>query len=103
MLIEGNNKVYIKYFVDKSNIKPVNIYEIIEDLYNKGLLNYIETRNIEIKLSRKTLNNLDNIISRGFHFEKEWLKKRAQFIKKVDPFLAKDYQKRIFAIIRREN
>ena len=26
-----------------------------------------------------------------------------QFIKKVDPFLAKDYQKRIFAIIRREN
>ena len=75
----------------------------IEDLYNKKLLNYIETRNIEIKLSRKTLDNLDNIIIKGFHFEKEWLKKRAQFIKKVDPFLANEYQKRIKAIIKREN
>ena len=46
---------------------------------------------------------LDNIIIKGFHFEKEWLKKRAQFIKKVDPFLAKEYQKRIKAIIKREN
>tara|TARA_E500000178_G_scaffold74274_1_gene72063 strand:- start:25266 stop:26039 length:774 start_codon:yes stop_codon:yes gene_type:complete len=101
-----------RYIQKKKNKKTIfkmggSITELsknfIEDLYNKGLLNYIETRNIEIKLSRKTLNNLDNIISRGFHFEKEWLKKRAQFIKKVDPFLAKDYQKRIFAIIRREN
>jgi hypothetical protein len=47
--------------------------------------------------------NLDDIISRSFHFEKEWLKKRALLIKKVDPFLVKEYQKRIVAITKREN
>lgn len=34
MLFENtNNKVYVKYFVDKM-IRPNNIYEIIEDLFN---------------------------------------------------------------------
>ena len=94
-----NKKIIFKM---GGSITPLS-KNFIEDLYNKKLLNYIETRNIEIKLSRKTLINLDNIIIKGFHFEKEWLKKRAQFIKKVDPFLAKEYQKRIKAIIKREN
>lgn len=94
-----NKKIIFKM---GGSITPLS-KNFIEDLYNKGLLNYIETRNIEIKLSRKTLVNLDYIISKSFHFEKEWLKKRAQLIKKVDPFLAKEYQKRIIAINKREN
>ena len=33
MLINGDKKVYIKYFIDKT-LRPNNIYEIIDDLYN---------------------------------------------------------------------
>lgn len=33
MLIEGDKKIYIKYFIEKT-LRPTNIYEIIDDLYN---------------------------------------------------------------------
>ena len=45
----------------------------VKKLFDKNLLHYIETRNVEIKLSKKTLNNLDLIISKIFEFEILWL------------------------------
>tara|TARA_A100001015_G_scaffold288473_1_gene359357 strand:+ start:3046 stop:3819 length:774 start_codon:yes stop_codon:yes gene_type:complete len=75
----------------------------IANLFRKKFLNYIETRNIEIKLSKKSIKNLDNIISKAFEFEVEWLKIRMRSIKKIDPILAKEYQKRILEINKRNN
>ena len=43
-------------------------------LFNKNLLHFIETRNIEIKLSKKSLKNFDLIIPKAFKFEMLWLK-----------------------------
>ena len=42
-------------------------------LYKKKLLHFIETRNIEIKLSKKNLSNLSKIIPLIFEFETLWL------------------------------
>ena len=46
----------------------------ISNLYKKKLLDRIETRNIEIRLNNKTLNNLDIIIFKAFEFEMDWLR-----------------------------
>ena len=46
----------------------------ISNLYKKKLLDRIETRNIEIRLNNKTLNNLDTIIFKAFKFEMDWLR-----------------------------
>ncbi len=45
----------------------------IKRLYDLKLLDYIETRNIEIKLSEKNLNNLNILITKSFEFETLWL------------------------------
>ena len=75
----------------------------ISRLYNKNLLDFIETRNIEIKLSDKSINNLDKIILKAFEFEIELLKIRVKTIQKHDPLLAKEYKKRIVEINKRIN
>lgn len=38
-------------------------------LFNKNLLHFVETRNIEIKLTKKSLNNINEIIPKAFEFE----------------------------------
>ena len=75
----------------------------ISRLYNKNLLDFIETRNIEIKLSDKSINNLDKIILKAFEFEIELLKIRVKKIQKHDPLLAKEYKKKIIEINKRIN
>ncbi len=75
----------------------------ISKLYYKNLLDFIETRNIEIKLSDKSINNLDKIILKAFEFEIELLKIRVKTIQKHDPLLAKEYKKRIVEINKRIN
>ena len=75
----------------------------ISKLYYKNLLDFIETRNIEIKLSDKSINNLNKIILKAFEFEIELLKIRVKTIQKHDPLLAKEYKKRIVEINKRIN
>ena len=41
----------------------------IKALYHKKLLDRVETRNIEIKLSNKTFKNFSNIINKAFDFK----------------------------------
>ena len=84
------------------SITPVSKI-FISKLYKKKLLNFVETRNIEIKLSNKSLKDLDKIILKAFEFEIELLKIRIKTIQKIDPFLAKEYKKRIFEINNRIN
>ena len=46
----------------------------IKKLYNKKLIDRIETRNVELKLSKKLLENFDVVVPLIFKFEIEWLK-----------------------------
>ena len=75
--------------------------KFIKSLYKKKLLDFIETRNIEIKLSKKNVINLKKIIPVAFEFEMEWLRIRMKNIKNIDRYLYNDYKKRLLEINKR--
>ena len=56
-------------------------FDFISKLYEKNLLDRIETRNIELFLNKKTLNNFHKIIEKIFLFELNWLKYKLKKIK----------------------
>ena len=105
------NKVRNSFFKIKKSSKKDMIFKmggsitpksikIIGKLYNDKLLHRIETRNIEIKLSKDIINNLDKIILKAFEFELEWLK--YQIIKnKKNKFIFKNHLYRIKEIENR--
>lgn len=82
------------------SITPKSI-KIIYKLYKQKLLHRIETRNIEIKLSKDIINNLDQIILKAFEFEMEWLNyqintnKKNKLIFKNHIFRIKEIEKRL--------
>tara|TARA_B100001057_G_scaffold499856_1_gene612164 strand:- start:126 stop:902 length:777 start_codon:yes stop_codon:yes gene_type:complete len=70
--------------------------QFINKLFSERLLNKIETRNIEINLSQKTINNLENLITEIFKFEIEWLKFKLNMREnKKNKLIIKDYLSRI--------
>ncbi|MDB2382071.1 hypothetical protein N9V85_02400 [Candidatus Pelagibacter bacterium] len=76
--------------------------KFILELFNKGLIDRVETRNIELKLSKRSLNKFDTIIPLIFNFEKEWLEyKNKNF--KLNDSSRKSILKRIVEISKREN
>lgn len=75
-------------------------------LYNAKILNSVETRNIEIKINIKTINNFKVILNEAFLFELEWLNYKLMNFDKTKAnsfFLIKDYKKRIREIKKRFN
>ena len=72
-----------------------NSKEFIQSLFEKNFLDYVETRNIEIKLSKKSIDNFEKIIIGSFQFEIEWLKYRIKNNKNLPVNLVNDYKKRI--------
>jgi len=76
--------------------------DFINQLYQKKLLHNIETRNVEVKLSKFVISNLDKIISLIFDFELEWLrfKLNKKNIKR-DKLIFNDYSSRIKEIEKR--
>jgi len=78
-----------------------NSKEFIQSLFEKKILDYVETRNIEIKLSKKSINNFEKIIIGSFQFEIEWLKYRIKNNKNLPINLVIDYKKRINEIRHR--
>lgn len=53
------------------SIKSVNF---IKKMFEQGLLNKIETRNVVIELRDDTINKIDDCIKKALSFEIEWLK-----------------------------
>ena len=51
----------------------INSFNFIKNLYDKKLLDYIETRNVKVKLSDGFLNNFKENLSSMLEFESEWL------------------------------
>ena len=74
----------------------------INELYLKKLLHRVETRNVEIKLSKKIIENIDKIVIKAFEFELSWLKFKLQNIKKENnKLLFIDYSSRVKEMTKR--
>ena len=63
----------------------------IKDMYNKNLLNKIETRNVVIELSKNNITNIDSVIQKALDFEIEWLHYKLSISSK----LSAEYSERI--------
>ena len=74
----------------------------INKLYLENLLHKIETRNIEMKLSKHIINNLERIIPKIYDFELEWLKFKLNMAEnKKNRLVSMDYSSRIKEIEKR--
>jgi len=71
--------------------------DFIKKLYKEKLLNYIETRNIIIKLDTKNINNISHVVNSSLLFESEWLQYKANYYNKI----GKEYIDRSNIIIDR--
>ena len=69
----------------------INSFDFIKKLYDKGLLDYIETRNVKVKLSNEFLNNFKENLSNMLEFEIEWLNRKYESL----TLLSKDDKKRL--------
>ena len=78
----------------------VNAKNFIKKLYEEKLINNIETRNLELKLSNRNISNLDKIIPEIFEFEMLWVKFR-NTRKDINILKKKDNSKRILIIKKR--
>ncbi len=65
--------------------------EFVEKLYKDNLLDYIETRNVKVKLSNSFLQNYHNNLTKMLRFEIEWLKAKSSNLS----FLANNDIKRV--------
>jgi 4-hydroxy-2-oxoheptanedioate aldolase len=54
-----------------------NSYEFVSKLYKENLLDYIETRNVKVKLTNNFLTNYDANLTKMLRFEIEWLKSKS--------------------------
>jgi len=98
LLLLKNKKKNIKM---GGSITPTSV-DFIRNVYTKKLLKSIETRNIEIELNKRNLENLNQSINQIFIFEMNWLKYKSK-IKSNTKSLAriKDYRSRINEIRNR--
>ena len=100
--MKKNKKKTNKRFVIKmgGSITP-DSKDFIRRLFKKKLVQKVETRNIEIKVSEKTINNLEKIILLAFDFEVLWLKYKLKKNIKKNRNKYNDDKKRIFEIEKR--
>jgi len=75
--------------------------KFVNELFKKKLIDRVETRNIEIKLSKKVLEDFEEIISSVFRFELEWLKYKQALQKKRKFKLKNDNLERIKVLQKR--
>ena len=55
----------------------------IKNLYEKKLLNNIETRNVIMDLDKVNMSNLNNLIKNSLLFESKWLNYKASYYNKI--------------------
>ena len=64
------------------SLKKIWAKNFVYELYKKRLVDRVETRNIELKISNNVINNFEKIIESIFNFELEWLKFKHKLQKK---------------------
>ena len=75
----------------------INSREFIESLYNKNILDRIETRLVVCELSKPIIENFSNLIDNAIELEKMFLNKRIQRLEKTSSF----WKKRVVSIGKR--
>jgi hypothetical protein len=60
-------------------------------MYNKNLLDRVETRNVVIGLNKDNIDIIDNVIQKALDFEIEWL----QYKLSISSKLSAEYSDRI--------
>lgn len=75
--------------------------QFITELYNKNLIDRVETRNIEIKINKNLLYGFDKIVPLIFNFETEWLKFKLKNMK-LNEIIKSSIINRINEIDKRE-
>ena len=78
-----------------------NSKEFIQSLFVNKILDYVETRNIELKINSNVLKNFEQIITAIFHFELEWLRHKHKMQKKRKIKLKNDNLERIKILKKR--
>ena len=58
--------------------------EFIKQMFNEGLLDKIETRNIVIQLTKENVDTLDNVIRQALNFEIDWLKYKSKLYSSIN-------------------
>ena len=61
----------------------VNSKDFVMNLYNKRLLDKIETRNIIFKLNKNNVNNLEDAVKKALSFESLWLRTKSSYYMSV--------------------
>jgi 4-hydroxy-2-oxoheptanedioate aldolase len=88
ILAKAKKYDYITVLGGSVSIKSTNF---IKDMYNKSLLDRVETRNVVIGLSKGNINTIDNVIQKALDFEIEWL----QYKLSISSKLSAEYSERI--------
>jgi hypothetical protein len=65
--------------------------QFIKDMYQKNLLDRIETRNVVIEINEQNLKIIDKVIQKALDFEIEWL----QYKLSISSKLSSEYSERI--------
>lgn len=92
-----------KLIVKMGGSLTANSKNFVKNLFNKKLIDRVETRNIEIKINNYVLNNFDQIINSIFKFELEWLRYKHKINKKRKIRLKNDNLERIQILKKRFN
>lgn len=65
--------------------------KFIKNMFSKGLLDRIETRNVVVELTKANITTIDNVIQKALDFEIEWLNYKLSISSK----LSAEYSERI--------
>ena len=57
----------------------VNSKDFVKNLYNKKLLDKIETRNIIFELNKNNVENLEEAVKKALSFESSWLRTKSSY------------------------
>lgn len=88
ILLKAKNHNYITTLGGSVSTRST---KFIKDMYNKNLLDRVETRNVVIGLNKNNINIIDNVIQKALDFEIEWL----QYKLSISSKLSAEYSERI--------
>jgi hypothetical protein len=88
ILIKAKKYNYITVLGGSVSIRST---KFIKDMYNKNLLDRVETRNVVIGLNKDNIDIIDNVIQKALDFEIEWL----QYKLSISSKLSAEYSERI--------
>lgn len=98
LILKALEKIKYKKIQSKmGGLITVKSYDFIKYLFDKKLLDSVETRNVEILLNKRNIANLKQIINQALYFELSWYRYKLENQK----YVVNDYSRRIAKILKR--